>query len=271
MARSARTPPSGDRLVTAYRRALRWRTRWRRAGDSVFDGVWMGLLSQEQQRLVNQVFFSVATEPVDGVELQYVDPVHIRSGLFGWERSAASQFRRGGTVVVSSAGAGREVHALGEMGFDVHGFEPNRSLVQAGRRVLADPSRLQLSEWDRFPTFDGRADAVVIGWASYMMVPERALRISLLKDAGAVLHPGGLLLVSYFDRPDGQYYSSARAVGSFVRRLRGRPALELGDSMTPTFAHCFTPAEVSLDLDLAGFDVISVVRTPYAHALARRR
>lgn len=66
---------------------------------------------------------------------------------------------------------------------------------------MSDPERLRQCEYDVFPPFAGRADAVVIDWGSYMLLQNRSTRPALLQGAHRVLAPGGHLLVSYFDDP----------------------------------------------------------------------
>jgi len=229
------------------------------------------VLTPEDLRRIDAAFYATATEDVDGEEHRYGDAAHIRAGLSAWERQVVAAFPVGGTVLVTSAGAGREVAGLQELGFDVVGYEPNPSLVAAGRRVLVDPESLQPCDFDRFPLHEGTVDAVVIGWGSYMLITSRALRVQLLAEAHEHLTPGGLLLVSYGDRSDSRYYTVVQRLGSGVRRLRGAPRLELGDTLQPNFLHRVSQQEIADDLRATGFDVVVSNREPYGHTLARRR
>lgn len=256
--------------VDVYRRWLRRRDRWRNLTDAVFNGFWLGVMSPATLRTVDTTFYAIAREEVDGAWHRYTDPEHIRSGLFDWERSALGDVPRGAPVVVTSAGAGREVLGLLELGYDAVGYEPNPDLVAAGRAVLPEPDRLRPGTWDQFPDHDGHAAAVVIGWGSYMLITRRDSRRALLRDAYSALSPGGVLLVSYFPRPETRYFTVVRGAANALRRLRRLDLVELGDTLTPNFVHYFAHDEIVDDLRAAGFEVTRSSSEPYGHTVASR-
>lgn len=261
----------GGRAAKVYLATIGARERVRRLNEATFDGLWLGLLTPDDLRRVDRAFYASATEPVDGSPRTYGEPEHVLQGLSAWEVAATDDFVRAARVVVTSAGAGREVHGLLSLGFDAVGYEPNELLVAAGREVLEEPDRLRECDYDLFPNHDGQVDAIVIGWGSYMLVRPRAARLELLDGARQALAPGGMLLVSYFDRPPTRYFAIVKAVGNVVRRLLRRVPLELGDALSPNAVHYFTESEIRAELDAAGFDVLRTAQSPYGHAVARRR
>ena len=133
-------------------------------------------------------------------------------------------------------GAGREVLALRQLGYDAVGYEPNARLVAAGRAVLAaegHPDCLFASAPDRFPT-DEPAEGVVIGWGSFTLIQGAERRRRLLQGARAVLPAGAPMLVSYFLRPPVSYFRVVTAVGRPLRRLRGGEPSSSGTGCHPT-------------------------------------
>ena len=121
--------------VELYAMALRRQGQLQRALGAVTGGVFLGLLDREHRAQLDAAHYDGASELVDGVERAYADEAMVHSGLFGWESKAigatsppAERWRWSG------AGAGREVLALLEGGFDAHGFEPHPRLAQGGGR-----------------------------------------------------------------------------------------------------------------------------------------
>ena len=204
-----RRPPL---LARVYLRLLTLRARSRMLVEATFDGLWLGLLDHDSLAAIDEAYYESAVEAVSGEQARYHDRSHITQGLHPWERAMTTRFPPGARVVVTSAGAGREVLALTDLGFDVVGFEPNSHLVEAGRRVLADPSSLRPSRRDEFPAAAGPAEVVIIGWGSYMLVKGRTARTALLRGAASAIPAGGLVLVSFFVRPPVRYFSVAHSV-----------------------------------------------------------
>ena len=66
---------------------------------------------------------------------------------------------------------------------------------------------------------------------------------------------GAPLLVSFYVRGERDLgLAAAAAIGSGLRRLRGRPPLELGDELRPRFyRHRFTRSDIEETLQCAGF------------------
>ena len=94
--------------------------------------------------------------------------------MHSWEAAAVeANFAPGSRVVVTSAGAGREVIALLQQGFDAVGYEPNRTLVATGSGLLAElehGERLRTCDRDAFPDAAAPCDGIVVGWGGYSLI-----------------------------------------------------------------------------------------------------
>jgi len=263
-------PP--PRVVRLYARTTTARARVRRLADAVFDGCFLGFMDRRALAALDEAFYAAAREPIGDVGRRYEDEAHIRSGLHVWERAALDEaFPTGGQIVVTAAGAGREVLGLIDGGFDPVGFEPNLRLVTAGRAVLersGHGDRLRACERDRFPAQAGTADGIVVGWGSYMLIPGRDRRVDFLRGARAALPRGAPLLLSFFVRPPGSYLRVVHAVAAPIRRMGGREPAQCGDALSPNFVHYFTRAEIEEELAAAAFACATYRTVPYAHAIA---
>ena len=261
-----------ERMLRAYARASDRRRRALNVFNACFDGVWLGLLDREALDRLDEHFYGVGHDEMDGRVFSYRDEAHNRSGLHDWERAAIERhFPSGGRVVVTGAGGGREVLALLERGFDAVGCEPNGTLVAAGAelmRRLGHGDRLRRCDRDAFP--DGeRADAVLVGWGSYMLIAGRERRVAFLRAARAAVPEGAPLLCSFFVRPpDARYFAILARTANIGRRMRRRALVEAGDTIAENFAHRFTREEIERELALGGFRMIAFERRPYGHAVA---
>ena len=210
----------GTILARAYAPARKALAKGFGALQALFDGIWLGLLGPGDLAAVDDAFY----RRHGGAQATYESAEHNLGGLSDWEaRVVDEHFRPGCRVVVTSAGGGREVIALAERGFEVAGFEPNEALVEAGARLIAErgleSASLQISGRDGFPAGAGPCDAVVVGWGSYIHVQGRARRVALLRAAGERLAPGGPVVISFWQRPEGgRYFAVVRKRGLRVTR-----------------------------------------------------
>jgi hypothetical protein len=260
--------------VRAYIAAREARDRLFRALNACFDGFWLGLLSREHLHLLDETFYDTRRENVDGTLYTYFDEEYNSRGLSEWEDAVVrAYFQPDSRVVVTGAGAGREVLALLDRGFDAVGYEPNGEFVAAGADFLrrrGHGDRLRVSARDVFPPDAGRCDAVVVGWGSYMLIAGRSRRIEFLRQARSRLDEGDPILVSFFaiGRKPGYFVLTAR-IGNLIRRLRGAEPVESGDTFVPNYAHYFTRDEIIDELRDGGFELVLYEPRPYAHAVGR--
>jgi hypothetical protein len=265
--------PSASRWVDAYYGSLRARDRLHAALAVALDGLWLGLLDREALAALDERHYSSLTERGGGAAFTYSDASYNRRGLQPWEAQAVqAHFPPGGRVVVTGAGGGREVLGLLDLGFDAVGFEPHPDLVRAGAAQLAHgghPERLHVVARDTYPAGE-RADAVVVGWGSYMLMPSRARRVAFLGAVREHVDAGAPVLVSFFVRePGGRGYAWSARIARALRRGLGRPGeVEVGDALRPNFVHFFTRPELEAELAAAGFALTAFAGRPYGHAVA---
>jgi hypothetical protein len=240
--------------------------------DAVFSGLFLGFMDAGALAAVDERFYSTAREPLDGGAKLYTDPAHIRQGLMDWERDALLRHvTPGARLVVTGAGAGREVLGALELGLDPAGFEPHPELCAAGERVLAEsgsPGRLVRCSRDVFPADSGPADAILVGWTSYSHIAGRERRARFLRDARAVLRPGSPLILSVWGVPArARYFRIVELATRIGTTLTAGERRELGDVLAPLYFHCFTRDEVEEELAAAGFRCVEFAYQPYAHAV----
>jgi hypothetical protein len=231
---------------------------------AVHTGVWLGLLSRETIHRLDERFYTV--DPV------YISDEHNLRGLFAWEEVAIrAHFMGCRRLLVTSAGAGREVIALRRMGFEVDATECNPALREAGNRLLATcglTPDVGEAPRDACPVPVGRYDGAVVGWGGYMYIQGRTARVSFLRQLRQALVAGAPVLLSFFVRPEGdRLFRWTRAVASPIRRARRDEAPELGDVVDPFFQHYVSREEITGELAEAGFQLVLFSTEGYGHAV----
>jgi hypothetical protein len=263
------------RLVRAYYRAGRRKERLAQLVNASFEGVWLGVMDRSALAYYDEAFFEVRKERLGDESHGYLEDAWNLQGLKSWEaRMVEAHFPGSGRILVTGAGAGREVLALLERGFDAVGYEPNPKLVAAGNDLLCrqgHSARLNMQERDQFPSEASECDGIVVGWASYMLIPGRRRRVGFLRAGRERLAEGDPILLSLFAREGNARYSRVvAAVANGIRRLLVREPVELGDALSPMYAHHFTRDEIESELREAGFSLVDFEARPYgAHAVAR--
>jgi hypothetical protein len=186
------------------------------------------------------------------------------AGLYPWERS---WYERDlpptpARVLVGGCGAGREMLALLQSGYDVSGFEPTASLCHSARRSLPSPAKVwQLRYEDLTHTTarcrelmaDGPYAAVILGWGSFSHVLERGMRERVVQVLARLCPAGPILLSVHRARPNAfvkrpsRLDRGARRAGRTVGKLRGLPEpIGQADILLPRagFVHQFAEAEL---------------------------
>lgn len=198
-------------------------------------------------------------------------PEHNLNGLWDWEERAFARLFGGATrVIVAGAGGGREMIALAKMGLDVFGFDASSDLVAAcgehlrGANVSA---QCVFAAPGEVPAGPASFDALVIGRGVYHHIPGSARRVAFLAECAARVASGSpMFLGDFLTRPD------RRSLNDVALKR----SIERGDSISASFFHHFTNAEIVAELGRAGFAVDEVRDTPHpgsamAHALAHKR
>lgn len=256
-------------------RALRARVALiRRFGQEV-DGLWLGLLDDAAIAEFDELHYTRTQEYFSGRKAKYVDDDWNDQGLFEWERKVlADHFPPSGPIVVTSAGAGREVIGLLKEGYDAVGYEPNAGLVESGAALLAargHAGTLHQSGRDRYPEGAPACESIMVGWGSYTNMRPRASRVAFLRTVREHSPQGGRVLLSYMGRrPGDEEHERIARRAATVRRLLRRDPPEIGDALQPNFVHRFTEAEVHEEIREAGFDIVFSSPGPYPHAVLTR-
>lgn len=249
--------------------------RWNRVVDGglralrgVSDGIWLGVLSRSQLSRIDEHYYRRAAE--------YTTESYNQGGLFPWEHGAVDKyFGDVHRIVVTSAGAGREVLALARAGHEVTGYEPHPHLAAEGNRLLAAAgvdASIRVCDRDRWPDGTPEADGVVAGWGGYMLIAGRSRRVAFLRGAVRSLPAGAPVLVSFaaVSGHDIRLRTAAR-LANLLRRVAGREPVALGDAMEPTYIHCFTRPELEAELSEAGLDLAEFGTDGYGWAVGHVR
>ena len=225
----------------------------------------------------------------------YRDPVYRATRFFAWEQSAIEELfpRPPARLLVGAAGAGREMVALAERGYEVAGFEPALALFEALRDHLAEAGISALvapaSYEDLVAILDGggemtvheslRAlcqggsyDGVVLGFGSFSYVVEENVRVRLLRGV-ATLCPEGPVLLSFEQHEDGtgRLARWRRRLRGLLTRVPGSRLLLPGDRLGDLgFEHAFTVAEIESLARQSGYRVARAESEPYPHAVLAR-
>jgi hypothetical protein len=234
--------------------------------QSAVVGTWLGLLTPARLRLLDAWYYN------QGFGM-YREKDYNRSGFFRWEQAVVDTYfaKVSSVLIPAGAGGGREALALNKLGLRVDGYEYNPALVKLGNELLTEdgyPATLQAGPADALPPGSQQYDGAILGWATYSLIPGRANRIALLKQIRARCPEGAPLLLSFFYRPrnTAAYRMTARTANA-VRTLLRRPKVEMGDTLSVTWAHYFTEQEINDELIAGGFRPVLFNKEPYAHAV----
>ena len=250
----------------AYDASLRLFAVLGAAARAAFVGTWLGFLDRPALHAADELYYRRAR--------MYHSDRHNLSGLFDWEADALDRHFQGcRSLLLTSAGGGREVIALERRGLDVLAFECHPELVQVANELLSHEglkARIALAPRDECPEHIRMCDGVIVGWAGYMLMQQRTRRIRFLQQLRAHMPAGGPLLLSFFARnQDNRYLRLTAAIANGLRMVRGRPRAEVGDDLVPNFVHHFSEDEIAAELEAGGFRLVQFSRVGYAHAIAR--
>jgi 2-polyprenyl-3-methyl-5-hydroxy-6-metoxy-1,4-benzoquinol methylase len=236
-------------------------------GYAAYAGVLFGVLDREQLNAITDLCYA-------GMNPKWGQPAYNRSGLQAWETLLVDEFFRDcRSLLVGSAGGGRELLALSRAGFKVSAFDCSPKLLEVARALLdesgldAEIVQVAPDEVPRLGTFDG----AIIGWCGYMHVMSRQARIAFLRGVRAQLPAGAPFLVSFLPRyPENRELAVVAGVGNALRRLlRRSEPVEMGDEIKDLHTrHRFTAAEIEVELDAGGFHLERLARNQ-EYAVAR--
>jgi SAM-dependent methyltransferase len=203
----------------------------------------------------------------------------VDAGLELWEqRLYDNRLRRGDRVLLVGCGAGRDLLALAERGYEVTGLDPMPELVESAqehlrRRGLNATVRQGFVE---AAELNGPYDVVILAGCSYCYVSGTKTRISTLARLKTSVSARGLLIVTFA--------AAQRRSPLFVGMTRLASWLsgsdwkaEHGDSLSRgyfarrllRYEHLFVPGEVARECAEAGWRLIAEeVNTPFHYVVA---
>ncbi|MEW5802927.1 MAG: SAM-dependent methyltransferase [bacterium] len=233
----------------------------------VFTGFWLGILKRETFHLIDNKFFNN-----DDNRKIYHNNEYNRSGFFEWEKIIIENyFQQCKSLLVTSAGGGREMLALMKRGYEVEGFECNNALVECAHRLFIEegfPPRIQSAPRDQCPPVTKIYDGIIVGWSAYMYIQGRTNRIAFLKILRKLLRERAPILLSFFAYPDKPFYfRMIKAVANSIRWPLGRELAEAGDDLVPNYVHIFNEEEIASELNEAGFQLELYSTDLYGHAV----
>jgi hypothetical protein len=248
--------PSESFRTRCFEQADRWFHRLAKLAEALHKGFWLGSLSADDLNVITSHRYAASQH------LTSID--HVEGGFFDWEAPLIERyFRKGSRILVAAAGTGREILALRDAGFSADGFECNRSLLAAGRKIfeqLGQSYSVVFCEPDRVPTGPQIYEGVIVGWSAYTHIPTRLRRVRFLQALRGRTLPHSALVMSFFIRNESsRYIAMTYRAGAIFRILfRGRKEpLERGDDLEFShFRHRFTRDEIEGELQAAGFRML---------------
>lgn len=240
--------------------------------NGFFAGWWLGVLTREDlaemDQLHNMGWVPGGYGPADTIATAYN-----ARGLWRWEKDVIKKwFPSRGRVVLLAAGAGREVIGLSKLGYEIDAFEYNVRLVAKGNQILENAGlagRIAVCARDVCPRLRRSGyRAAVVGWSSYMLIPDRRQRIELLRNLAKYLEPGSPILLSFMMEDEHTFaHRVTSVVANVLRRALGRAAVEVGDTLAPTFVHIFTAEQLLKEIAESGLEKRMLGAHGYGHAV----
>jgi hypothetical protein len=238
--------------------------------DAGFQGFWLGVSKRETLHHIDQFYYNNSDVFKDAA---YLSKNYNQQGLWEWEKNVIEHhFSTCRHLLLLGAGGGREVIALSQLGYQVHGFECNPQLVEFASQLLQElgcDSSVQWVQRDQCPPVSRCYDGVIIGWGAYMLIQGKEYRIDLLKQLREAVPEGSPILLSFFYRSPARrrYFKAITIIANTLRGLLRREQIETGDALVPNFAHCFVKEEILDELNQAGFQLEMYDTNTYGHAV----
>jgi SAM-dependent methyltransferase len=207
-----------------------------------------------------------------------VEDYSIDAGFLRWEEYLAERYLPPGTrVLIVGCGTGRDTIPMVRRGCTVVGIDPAAAAVEVGRRALRERGleadlRVGFFE-DSTSTWTPEFDVVWFSWFAYSYIPGRRQRRRALSAALTALKPGGLIIISTFDRFESRLSAMLPTLGRVLGNDWGVAA---GDSLTfltgsplLRYQHHFTEAERIEEFSILGLRPITILEGETVHVLRR--
>ena len=258
--------------VRAYLFTRRLLARIQNGVKAAHRGFFLGLLDpSELQALTDHHYTS--TRSGDSSDVNYHESAYNLSGLRHWEqRVIEKHFGDCRSILLGSAGGGREVLALSLMGFSVDAFECNPQLVASCQSFLESQGVEAIviqAEPVGVPASLGTYDGAILGWGAYIHIFGRRRRVELLREFRQHLGTGAPLFLSFWTRPESISIRLSYRLAKFIRAIRRAEPIESGDSISSTFDRSFTENDIREELAEAGFEMVFYSEESFGHAVGR--
>ena len=227
-----------------------------------------GLLRREDLRAATRHLwrdYGTSLEDVDG-------------GLEVWERRMYdSVLEPEDHILLVGCGAGRDLLALRQLGYEVTGLDPTPELVEQARSHLSrrGVTARVMQGFVETAVVEGTYDVVVLAGNSYSFLPTSMSRIATLARIRNQLAPRGRVVITYTGAVRRLPFSTwVTRIVARVARADWRP--EPGDNFTRDYfkrrllryEHMFMPGEISRECAEAGLRVVKDVRSGGYYAVA---
>jgi SAM-dependent methyltransferase len=258
--------PSGPIRSLGYRLLWSCATAFHRAGTAC-TYVAAGLLHRDDFRRASRILwrdYGTLIEDVDG-------------GLENWERRMfESALKPSDRILLVGCGAGRDLLALRELGYDVTGLDPTPELVERARYHAARRGVTAVVLEGFVETAElGVYDVVVLAGNCYSFIQGADARIATLIRLKAHLAPQGRIVITYAGAL--RRGSSGIRLTQLVSRVwRAHWHPERGDNFARDYfahrliryEHMFVTGEVALECAEAGFHIVRDVTTAAYYVVA---
>ncbi len=197
-------------------------------------------------------------------------------GLWNSEKTLFNKYLGKSYVLLDlGCGAGRVSIGLWKLGFEnVQGADLAEQMALQASEIalcLGCPICFEQQDATRLSYSDATFDGVVFAFNGLMQIPGRAMRQQALREIARVLRRGGRFIFSTLDREDALYSKVFDDETDYEHDLsRNEGLLDYGDrhfetEHGTTFMHVPLCAEVTADLEAAGFEVLeSAMRSELA-------
>lgn len=252
--------------IKAYLFVRRWLTRFLKVPEAAHVGFWLGTFDRAHLQELTELHYASADK-------RYYRPAYNLSGLEPWEAAALdAHFGDCQSVLVGSAGGGREVLAVSRRCSKVDAFECSPHLVEQCKTFLRAKdvtARIFAAAPDEVPDGLGTYDGAILGWTAYFHIVGRWRRVRMLEQLRRHLRDGGPLLLSFHTRTNSVYDRLSDRIAALVRRVRRAAPAEPGDWITTWYGHYFTEQEIRDELADGGFELVLFSEEGCPHAVGR--
>lgn len=268
----AATPASSPSLrVRGYIRTRDWVEGLVSVLKAVHQGLWLGLLDRSSQSELTSYYYSSADKSARSVD--YSDAKFNLQGLWPWETAALDgYFASCQSILVASAGGGREALALSVRFPRIEAFECNPQLFESLKTLARKQDgkiRTFAAMPDSVPSGLGRHDGAVLGWCAYIHILGRLQRVRFLKRLHRHLEPGAPLLLSFVQRDQRTFGGVVHLLARVIRFARRAQPPERGEFVERASGRYFTEREIRDELGEAGFETAFYSEFECPHVVAR--